>query len=308
MKALVRSMLFAAVAGASPRRPLAGDGRSDARRARALSAGRIVAWPALDGGAAGPMSVWVWLPPGYDAARGKRYPVLYMHDGQNLFDRRLTKFDQEWGIDEAMPRMARQGDLREWIVVGVQSPRVALSRRCSRKRCCPCCRRRSRSGSMTLEDGNAEGAASRRTPICRFLTGTVKRARRRQLPHACRARRHGGDGQLDGRADGLLRDGRISPVFGQAAAVSMHVALASPTEKGVDHAAAAARRGRRRFATICATSRMRPGDQPAVHRPWHGDARRQLRALFGGGACRCSQRAGWRGAALRVPHLCRGRA
>ncbi|WP_347717725.1 alpha/beta hydrolase-fold protein [Sphingomonas sp.] len=65
----------------------------------------------------------MWLPPGYDANKRVRYPVLYMHDGQNLFDRALTKFDQEWGIDEAISRMVRQGDLREWIVVGVQSPR-----------------------------------------------------------------------------------------------------------------------------------------------------------------------------------------
>lgn len=77
-----------------------------------VSAGRVVAWPALDGGEAGRMSVWVWLPPGYDKHARKRYPVLYMHDGQNLFDRGLTKFDQEWGIDEAIPRLAARGDLR----------------------------------------------------------------------------------------------------------------------------------------------------------------------------------------------------
>jgi predicted alpha/beta superfamily hydrolase len=86
--------------------------------------GRIVAWPALDGGAAGPMTVWVWLPPEYSAAKGKRFPVLYMHDGQNLFDKALTAYNQEWRMDEAIPRMVRQGDLRSWIVVGVQSPKA----------------------------------------------------------------------------------------------------------------------------------------------------------------------------------------
>ena len=30
--------------------------------------------------------VLVWLPPGYDRSRDARYPVLYMHDGQNLFE------------------------------------------------------------------------------------------------------------------------------------------------------------------------------------------------------------------------------
>lgn len=42
--------------------------------------------------------VWVRLPPGYDNT-GKRYPVLYMHDGQNLFDD-ATAFSGEWGVDE----------------------------------------------------------------------------------------------------------------------------------------------------------------------------------------------------------------
>ena len=88
-----------------------------------ISEGRIIAWPALDGGTAGPMTVWVWLPPEYETAPGKRFPVLYMHDGQNLFDKALTGYNQEWGMDEAIPRMVRQGDLRSWVVVGVQSPR-----------------------------------------------------------------------------------------------------------------------------------------------------------------------------------------
>ena len=67
--------------------------------------------------------IWIWLPPSYGSDPDKRYPVLYMHDGQNLFDRRLTNFDKEWGVDEAIAGMAARGDLREWIVVGLRSPR-----------------------------------------------------------------------------------------------------------------------------------------------------------------------------------------
>src|SRR5512134_2853382 len=77
-----------------------------------INEGRIVAWRALDGGSAGPMTVWIWLPPEYDSAKGKRFPVLYMHDGQNLFDKALTGYNQEWQMDETIPRMVRQGDLR----------------------------------------------------------------------------------------------------------------------------------------------------------------------------------------------------
>jgi predicted alpha/beta superfamily hydrolase len=61
--------------------------------------------------------VQVYLPPGY-AASHKRYPVLYMHDGQNLFDDR-TSFVGEWGVDEALDQLAREEGL-EVIVVGIE--------------------------------------------------------------------------------------------------------------------------------------------------------------------------------------------
>lgn len=57
----------------------------------------------------------VYVPPGY--RRGlRRYPVLYMHDGQNLFDA-ATAFAGEWGVDEVLERAAPAG--LEAIVVGV---------------------------------------------------------------------------------------------------------------------------------------------------------------------------------------------
>jgi predicted alpha/beta superfamily hydrolase len=61
--------------------------------------------------------VQVYLPPGY-ATSNKRYPVLYMHDGQNLFDDK-TSFVGEWGVDEAMDRLAKEKGL-EVIVVGIE--------------------------------------------------------------------------------------------------------------------------------------------------------------------------------------------
>ena len=44
--------------------------------------------------------IWVYLPEGYSKSK-KHYPVLYMHDGQNLFDD-LTSAFGEWGVDEAL--------------------------------------------------------------------------------------------------------------------------------------------------------------------------------------------------------------
>lgn len=58
----------------------------------------------------------VYLPPSYEVSQ-KRYPVLYMHDGQNLFDH-ATSFAGEWCVDEAMEMLAYEENL-EAIVVGI---------------------------------------------------------------------------------------------------------------------------------------------------------------------------------------------
>jgi predicted alpha/beta superfamily hydrolase len=61
----------------------------------------------------------VWLPPSYGKEPDKRYPVLYMHDGQNLFDPSLSYTGVDWDIDGAMTRLIDAGDIREAIVVGI---------------------------------------------------------------------------------------------------------------------------------------------------------------------------------------------
>ena len=63
-------------------------------------------------------TIRVYLPPSY--AHGKRrYPVLYMHDGQNLFDD-ATSFVGEWGVDESMDALAKTRGI-EVIVVGIDN-------------------------------------------------------------------------------------------------------------------------------------------------------------------------------------------
>ena len=56
----------------------------------------------------GTRRVWVYLPPDYATSK-KRYPVLYMHDGQNVFDD-ATSFAGEWGVDEALDSLHARGD------------------------------------------------------------------------------------------------------------------------------------------------------------------------------------------------------
>ncbi|MGY3091253.1 putative alpha/beta superfamily hydrolase [Hymenobacter sp. UYAg731] len=64
--------------------------------------------------------VWLYLPPGY-ATSGRRYPVLYMQDGQNVFDA-ATSFAGEWGVDEALNLLAANGqDPTGCIVVAIDN-------------------------------------------------------------------------------------------------------------------------------------------------------------------------------------------
>jgi len=58
--------------------------------------------------------IWVYLPAGYNTNK-RRYPVIYMHDGQNLFDEYTSGYG-EWGIDEIMDMFP---DKQESIVVGI---------------------------------------------------------------------------------------------------------------------------------------------------------------------------------------------
>jgi len=67
-----------------------------------------------------PRDVLVWLPPGYEREPRRRYPVVYFHDGQNVFDG-ATSFlpGQEWGADEAADRLIRAGRIPPCILVAV---------------------------------------------------------------------------------------------------------------------------------------------------------------------------------------------
>lgn len=59
--------------------------------------------------------ILVYLPPSYDSG-GRHYPVIYLHDGQNLFDA-VTSFAGEWHVDETMEALSQQGI--EAIMVGI---------------------------------------------------------------------------------------------------------------------------------------------------------------------------------------------
>jgi predicted alpha/beta superfamily hydrolase len=65
----------------------------------------------------------VWLPPGYDdpTNAGRHYPVLYLNDGQNLFEAATSFTGVEWQVDETSDRLIRQGVVPPMIIVGVDN-------------------------------------------------------------------------------------------------------------------------------------------------------------------------------------------
>ena len=62
-------------------------------------------------------NVDVWLPENYDETR--KHAVLYMHDGQMLFDSAITWNRQEWGVDETVSRLIGEREISPCIVVGI---------------------------------------------------------------------------------------------------------------------------------------------------------------------------------------------
>ncbi len=62
--------------------------------------------------------VLVYLPPGYSRSR-LRYPVLYLHDGQNVFDAATSFTGTEWGVDETAQRLIESKEIASLIVVAV---------------------------------------------------------------------------------------------------------------------------------------------------------------------------------------------
>jgi predicted alpha/beta superfamily hydrolase len=61
--------------------------------------------------------VWIYLPENYSTSK-KKYPVLYMHDGQNVFDEATSAYG-EWGVDEALDTLGAQH--KEIIVVAIDN-------------------------------------------------------------------------------------------------------------------------------------------------------------------------------------------
>jgi predicted alpha/beta superfamily hydrolase len=65
--------------------------------------------------------VLAYLPPSYDENKAATYPVLYMHDGQNLFDPSTAFGGTEWKVDETLDAGVMDGSIPEVIVIGIDN-------------------------------------------------------------------------------------------------------------------------------------------------------------------------------------------
>jgi len=65
----------------------------------------------------------VWTPPGYDDEQnsGRRYPVFYLNDGQNLFDPSTAFIGVDWQVDEAAARLIAEQKIAPLIIVGIDN-------------------------------------------------------------------------------------------------------------------------------------------------------------------------------------------
>ncbi|MBI5808466.1 MAG: histidine kinase [Ignavibacteriales bacterium] len=68
-----------------------------------------------------PRNIFVWLPLNYDKDKEKRYPVFYMHDGQNLIDPRTSNTFIDWQVDEVADSLIRNGEIEPFILVGINN-------------------------------------------------------------------------------------------------------------------------------------------------------------------------------------------
>jgi len=86
--------------------------------AAGISAGRLDDLGVLQSRYSDPRKVTVWLPSSYRPG-GPRHAVLYMHDGQNLFDPETGYGSMEWKIDETLDRLIAENKVRPTIVVAI---------------------------------------------------------------------------------------------------------------------------------------------------------------------------------------------
>ncbi len=93
-----------------------------------VSAGQLETYELFESKYVTPRTIRVWTPKDYTA--DQKYDVLYMHDGQMLWDAQVAWNKQEWGVDEAMDSLIRMKKIRPTIVVGIDNSPERIGEYC----------------------------------------------------------------------------------------------------------------------------------------------------------------------------------
>ncbi len=114
----MRKLTVAALLALAAPAPCPAQAENKAQPTPQVSAGRIVDLGSVQSKHSDPRKVVVWLPSTY-RPNGPRHAALYMHDGQNLFDKDTAGYGMEWEVDETLDRLIREKKVRPTIVVGI---------------------------------------------------------------------------------------------------------------------------------------------------------------------------------------------
>ena len=113
--AAIAALMLAACSAAAPTPPSA----STDAAPTAQPVARFIKIEAMPSVFVQPRNVTIWLPPGYDPA-GPAYPVIYAHDGQNMFHPGYSgDGGKEWQVDETAARLVSERVIRAPIIVGI---------------------------------------------------------------------------------------------------------------------------------------------------------------------------------------------
>lgn len=191
---------------------------------RAEDAGRFDEMQISASGAMPKTGVTIWLPPGYDSDK-RRYPVVYMHDAQNLFFLERSNFNKVWAADKSALRLIAAKTLGPFIIVGINQPGEARYAQYFPQALYAAASPELRSTIDAMTKQPLYGDA-----YLRWLTGTLKP----MIDRAYRTKKDRDHTAIAGSSMGGLIScyafTRYPKVFGRAACVSTHWPLANPEE------------------------------------------------------------------------------
>ncbi|VVT12809.1 conserved hypothetical protein [Sphingomonas sp. EC-HK361] len=194
--------------------------------AAAQDTGRFVEIAAVPTTNITPPHVVVWLPPGYDAAK-RRYGVVYMHDGQNLFFLARSNFNKVWAADKSALRLIAAKRVDPFIIVGVDQPGEARYRQYFPQKLYAMASPKVRAGFDRLAKGPITGDA-----YLRFLTDDLKPMIDREFRTSPDPKHTAVIGSSMGGLISCYAFVEKPSVFGRAACVSTHWPLADPSDVG----------------------------------------------------------------------------